>query len=389
MKLLILVDNKNAIAKDGKQIMFVDNDLEMFKNYTTNNIIVMGRKTLDDIGRQLPNRISVVFTRSEKEDKKDLFYIDSVEKLDKIIGAYPDKEVFVIGGAEIVKLLWDRIDELIVTRVDTVVEGADTFIPDFDGFKLIDKSEIEDESYRVYHEKWVREKVKGGPSMANILIVEDEEKLLKSIKEGLVHSGYAVDTALDGDEGSFMAFTNSYDLIILDVNLPGKNGFEILEEIRERDREVNVIMLTALSDVDDRVRGLDLGANDYILKPFHFEELKARIRSLLRRKTSISDTIIRAHGVEFDTAKRTFAIDKEALKLTAKEAGILEYLFFNLGRYVTAEELMDHVWNDEVDLFSNVVRVHMSALRKKLKDKLGKNIIRNEIGKGYIIDEEN
>lgn len=158
MKLLILVDNKNAIAKDGKQIMFVDNDLEMFKNYTTNNIIVMGRKTFDDIGRQLPNRISVVFTRSEKEDKKDLFYIDSVEKLDKIIEAYPDKEVFVIGGAEIVKLLWDRIDELIVTRVDTVVEDADTFIPDFDAFKLIDKSEIEDESYRVYHEKWVREK---------------------------------------------------------------------------------------------------------------------------------------------------------------------------------------------------------------------------------------
>ena len=158
MKLLILVDNKNAIAKDGKQIMFVDNDLEMFKNYTTNNIIVMGRKTLDDIGRQLPNRISVVFTRSKRADKEGLFYIDSVEKLDKIIETYPDKEVFVIGGAEIVKLLWDRIDELIVTRVDTVVEGADTFIPDFDAFKLIDKTEIEDDSYRVYHEKWVREK---------------------------------------------------------------------------------------------------------------------------------------------------------------------------------------------------------------------------------------
>ena len=158
MKLLILVDNKNAIAKDGKQIMFVDNDLDMFKNYTTNNIIVMGRKTLDDIGRQLPNRISVVFTRSKRADKEDLFYIDSVEKLDKIIETYPDKEVFVIGGAEIVKLLWDRIDELIVTRVDTVVEGAYTFIPDFDAFKLIDKTEIKDDSYRVYHEKWVREK---------------------------------------------------------------------------------------------------------------------------------------------------------------------------------------------------------------------------------------
>ena len=222
-----------------------------------------------------------------------------------------------------------------------------------------------------------------------ILVVEDEEKLLESIREGLVHSGYVVDTALDGEEGSFMAFTNDYDLIILDINLPKKDGFEILREIREGDREVNIIMLTALSDVDDRVRGFDLGANDYVLKPFHFEELKARIRSLLRRKTTIKDAVIETSGISFDTRKRTFSIDGENLKLTAKEAGILEYLFFNLGRYVTTEELMEHVWNDEVDLFSNVVRVHMSALRKKLKARLGKNIIRNEIGKGYIIDEEN
>ena len=222
-----------------------------------------------------------------------------------------------------------------------------------------------------------------------ILLVEDEEKLLESIGEGLVHSGYVVDTALDGEEGSFMAFTNDYDLIILDINLPKKDGFEILKEVRARDREVNIIMLTALSDIDDRVKGFDLGANDYVLKPFHFEELKARIRSLLRRKTTIKDSVIETKGISFDTTKRTFNIKGENLKLTAKEAGILEYLFFNLGRYVTTEELMEHVWNDEVDIFSNVVRVHMSALRKKLKAKLGKNIIRNEIGKGYIIDEEN
>lgn len=156
MKLLILVDNKNAIAKDGEQILFVDDDLHMFKDYTTNNIIVMGRHTLDAIGRQLPNRISVVFTRSNREDKKDLFYIDSIEKLEEIMKKYPDKEVFVIGGAEIVKLLWDGLDELIVTRVDTVVEGADTFIPAFDDFELIDKSEIKDPRYKVYHERWKR-----------------------------------------------------------------------------------------------------------------------------------------------------------------------------------------------------------------------------------------
>ncbi len=222
-----------------------------------------------------------------------------------------------------------------------------------------------------------------------ILVVEDEERLLESIREGLTHSGYVVDTALDGEEGSFMAFTNDYDLIILDINLPKKDGFEILREIREKDREVNIIMLTALSDVDDRVRGFDLGADDYVLKPFHFEELKARIRSLLRRQTTIKNAVIETNGISFDTTKRTFTIDGEILRLTAKEAGILEFLFFNLGRYVTTEELMEHVWNDEVDLFSNVVRVHMSALRKKLKARLGKNIIRNEIGKGYIIDEEN
>lgn len=156
MKLLILVDNKNAIAKDGEQILFVDDDLHMFRDYTTNNIIVMGRHTFDAIGRQLPNRISVVFTRSNREDKKDLFYIDSIEKLEEIMKKYPDKEVFVIGGAEIVKLLWDRLDELIVTRVDTVVEGADTFIPAFDDFELIDKTEIKDPTYKVYHERWKR-----------------------------------------------------------------------------------------------------------------------------------------------------------------------------------------------------------------------------------------
>lgn len=158
MKLLILVDNNNAIAKDGKQIMYVEDDLHMFRDYTTNNIIVMGRHTFDAIGKQLPNRISVVFTRSNREDKKDLFYVDSEEKLNEIIEKFPEKEVFVIGGAEIVKLLWDRIDELIVTRVDTVVEGADTFIPEFDDFKLVDKTEISDPNYKVYHEKWIREK---------------------------------------------------------------------------------------------------------------------------------------------------------------------------------------------------------------------------------------
>lgn len=221
-----------------------------------------------------------------------------------------------------------------------------------------------------------------------ILVVEDEEKLLKSIKEGLEISGYVVDTSTDGEEGSFMACTNDYDLIILDINLPNKDGFEILKEIREVNNSVNIIMLTAISDVENRVKGLDLGANDYVLKPFHFQELEARIRSLLRRKTTIANNIIELNKVTFDSAKRTFYIEGEELKLTSKESGILEYLFLNNNRFITSEELMEHVWGDEIDSFSNVVRVHMSALRKKLKTKLRKNIIHNEIGKGYILSEK-
>lgn len=221
-----------------------------------------------------------------------------------------------------------------------------------------------------------------------ILVVEDEEKLLKSIKEGLEISGYVVDTSTDGEEGSFMACTNDYDLIILDINLPNKDGFEILKDIREVNNSVNIIMLTAISDVENRVKGLDLGANDYVLKPFHFQELKARIRSLLRRKTTITDNIMEINGVTFDSTKRSFYIDGEELKLTSKESGILEYLFLNNNRFISSEELMEHVWGDEIDSFSNVVRVHMSALRKKLKTKLGKNIILNEIGKGYILSDK-
>lgn len=156
MKLLMLVDNKNAVAKDGKQILYIDNDLDMFKEYTSNNVIIMGRKTFEDIGRQLPNRTSIVFTRHKREEKKDLYYVSSVAELDRVLLNFKEKEKFVIGGASITELLWDRLDTLIITRVDTVVEGADTFIPQFEGFELVEKSEIEDPDYTVYHEIWKR-----------------------------------------------------------------------------------------------------------------------------------------------------------------------------------------------------------------------------------------
>ena len=221
-----------------------------------------------------------------------------------------------------------------------------------------------------------------------LLIVEDERELLESIAEGLRLSGYAVDTAADGAEAEDLFWSETYDLIVLDINLPKIDGFTLLEEIREEDKKVNVIMLTARTQVADRVKGLDLGANDYLIKPFHFDELEARIRSLLRRKQVVEDKVIRYKNLSFDTATKSLTVGGEVIKLTAKERGIFEYLILNQGRYVSAEELMEHVWDMNVSDVSNAVRVHMSALRRKIKEAAGENIIRNEIGRGYMIDRE-
>jgi len=221
-----------------------------------------------------------------------------------------------------------------------------------------------------------------------LLVVEDEIDLLENIADGLRHSGYAVDTADNGIDAEEMALVNDYDLIILDINLPGMDGFSVLDHIRQENRTVNVIMLTARSDVEDRVAGLDLGANDYILKPFHFEELEARIRSLLRRKQVVEDIFLYSQGLRFDTKKKQALYGESLIRLTGKETGILEYLMIHQGRFVSQEELLEHVWNDERNEFSNTVRVHMSSLRKKLNAACGKSMIRNEIGKGYIIERE-
>ena len=221
-----------------------------------------------------------------------------------------------------------------------------------------------------------------------LLIVEDEKELLESIAEGLRLSGYAVDTAADGAEAEDLFWSETYDLIVLDINLPKIDGFTLLKEIREEDKQVNVIMLTARTQVADRVKGLDLGANDYLIKPFHFDELEARIRSLLRRKQVVEDSVITYKNLSFDTATKILTGNGDVIKLTAKELGIFEYLILNQGRYISAEELMEHVWDMNVSDVSNAVRVHMSALRRKIKEAVGENIIRNEIGRGYVIDRE-
>jgi len=221
-----------------------------------------------------------------------------------------------------------------------------------------------------------------------LLICEDEEDILNGLAKGLRKLNYYVDTAMDGEEALSLYFESEYDLIILDLNMPKLDGLEVLKTIREDNAESKVIILSARDTLNDKVLGLDLGANDYLIKPFHFDELEARIRSLLRRKQVQEDSTISAFGLIFDTKTKTASVNDERIKLTVKETGILEYLLLNQGRYVLQEELLEHVWESDMNEFSNTVRVHVYGLRNKLKDALGKNIIRNEIGRGYIIDKE-
>ncbi|MBO3444293.1 response regulator transcription factor [Clostridium sp. CCUG 7971] len=220
-----------------------------------------------------------------------------------------------------------------------------------------------------------------------ILVVEDEIDLLEAIAEGLRIDGYAVDTSEDGEEGLQLAIVNDYDLVILDLNLPNIDGLDILKNIRQNDKLTKILILTARSSIEDRVKGLDLGANDYLIKPFHFDELEARIRCLLRRKFIQEDNELEYNNLKVNTKSRKAYIDNEEIKLTKKEFAILEYLMKNINKAISQEELLEHIWDNSVDMFSNVVRVHINSLRKKLKVKLDEEIIKNVVGVGYIIEK--
>lgn len=218
-----------------------------------------------------------------------------------------------------------------------------------------------------------------------ILIVEDDKKLRDSLSEGLLLKGYAIDTAIDGESADEKCFCENYDLIILDLNLPKMDGFSVLKSIRKEKLDIPVLILSARDNIEDKVKGLDLGANDYLTKPFHFAELEARIRSLLRRKTVLENTVLSSDSLYFDTVSRTVTAADSPVALTSKENAILEYLLLHKGRVIKLEELIEHVWNSNADTFSNSVRVHMSSLRRKLKAQLGYDPIDNIIGEGYVI----
>ena len=220
-----------------------------------------------------------------------------------------------------------------------------------------------------------------------ILIVEDEKDLRESLEECIKINGYAVDSCQDGEVAFEMAFCENYDLIILDLNLPKMDGLTVLKNIRKENKIVNIIILTARDNIDDKVAGLDLGSNDYLTKPFHFAELEARIRSLLRRKVIQQDIILSCKDMKFDTASREVTVNNENITFTNKETSLIEYMMINKGRVISQEELLEHVWDSSVDAFSNSVRVHMPSLRRKLKAELGYDPIKNIIGEGYIIKE--
>ena len=221
-----------------------------------------------------------------------------------------------------------------------------------------------------------------------ILVVDDERALCETIVRSLRRLAYSVDPCYDGDTAIDLLGSERYDLVLLDLNLPGADGMTVLRTLRQTDRETRVLILSARSEVADKVEGLDAGANDYLAKPFHLEELEARIRSLTLRQFTQNDVVLHCGPLSFDARSRTATAAGQPLALTRKETGILEYLLLHRGRPVSQEELLEHVWDNSVDNFSNSIRVHISALRKKLRAALGYDPVRNRIGEGYLIEEE-
>ncbi len=218
-----------------------------------------------------------------------------------------------------------------------------------------------------------------------ILVVEDEKDLAEALGRGLTRQGYPVDLAFDGESALDMAEINNYDLIVLDLNLPKVDGIEVCRRIRASGSAVGILMLTARSGLDDRVSGLDTGADDYLIKPFHFPELLARVRAILRRDGEQRSSILRAGDMVLDpNAMKLFVGDAE-IALTSKEFGILEYLIRCAGRVVSQEELLEHVWNDDANMFTQTIKVHINNIRKKLADAGGPDRISTIKGRGYLV----
>ena len=221
-----------------------------------------------------------------------------------------------------------------------------------------------------------------------ILLVEDEKKLSSLIKRGLKKAQYTVDLAEDGDDGLFKAESNPYDLIILDIMLPGKDGIAVCHDLRKNRNDTPILMLTALNGLDDKISGFDSGANDYLTKPFSFSELLARVRAILRRKNTEETTCLKLADLELDQLTRKVTRSGNEIKLTATEYLFLEYLMINAGQVVTRSMISQHVWKEEANTFSNVVNVYANFLRNKIDRGRKRRLIHSLRGVGYMMRDQ-
>ena len=219
------------------------------------------------------------------------------------------------------------------------------------------------------------------------LLVEDDNRIAAFVGKGLRENSYAVDIAVDGDEATYMASLNPYDIFILDVNLPKKDGFEVCAELRSSGVSKPILMLTARDAVEDRVAGLDTGADDYLVKPFEFRELLARLRALLRRHSEIRSRKIEIADLEIDTVSQSVRRAGNPVALTTKEYALIEFLALNQGRVIGREEISEHVWNESFDPFSNLIEVYIKRLRKRLDEGYAVQLIHTRRGAGYILTD--
>jgi len=221
-----------------------------------------------------------------------------------------------------------------------------------------------------------------------ILVIEDEKKIAGFIERGLKEQHYAVDLAGDGDKGIYMAEVNPYDLIILDIMLPGKDGIEICKELRNKKNHIPVLMLTARSRVKDKVEGLHAGADDYLAKPFEFEELLARIQALLRRQRLNKTTIFKMADLELNPITHEVKRAGRAISLSSKEYALLKYFMQHAGHVVTRTMISEHVWNEAFDTDTNVIDVYVNYLRNKIDKDFGPPLIHTIRGTGYSLNQE-
>ncbi len=217
-----------------------------------------------------------------------------------------------------------------------------------------------------------------------LLLVEDDARIARFVAKGLREEAYAVDVTANGDDALYEAAINSYDLIILDVMIPGRNGFEVCRELRKAGQRVPILMLTARDAVEDRISGLDHGADDYLTKPFEFRELLARLRALLRRSGELRPAQITVADLVLDTGAQSVARAGRNISVTTKEYALLEFLARNAGRVVGRAEIAEHVWDESFDPFSNLIEVYVNRLRRKIELGGGKPLLHTRRGAGYI-----